>query len=110
MLATRSFKNGGAVVGFVLGLLTAWIGKRAIAFIDWLFGALWAWWRATPSIRCYAVSTAYIELMREAAARIEKGEIDDPRVLELLKRLDCWIYARLKRWQERVWDKSLAKS
>lgn len=91
------------MTNFILGLFTAWFGKKAVAFIDWTFGAIWAWYRATPRIRCYAVTVAYIGWIERMTKAIRDGKIDDPNSIRLLGRFHRWNMARLKRWQDRVW-------
>jgi len=89
-------------MSFILGLLTAWFSKKAVAFIDLAVSFGWAWWRAKPSLTCYAVTLAYTEFLQKTAKRIENGEFNDPQALEIFRRFDNWVFARLTRWQHRV--------
>jgi hypothetical protein len=73
------FPEGDIAVEFLLGLLTAWFGKKAIAFLDWIAHAVWVWWRATPSMRCHAVMVAHNRWMQDTIKMIDRGDISDPR-------------------------------
>lgn len=83
---------------FFAGALLGWLSKKLRSALGWLLRGSIAWLRATPRSRCAFVTVLYTKILERLVRDIKTNKINDPRLINWLKRLDNWVYPRLKNW------------
>src|SRR5439155_25753183 len=89
---------------FFGGVLVGWLSKKLMSALDWLFRACLTWLQAPPRLRCYVATVVYTKLLQRLVDDIHNAKITNRSVIDRLKRIDNWIYPRLRGWTDRAWS------